>query len=94
MFCKQIIISRHAIQRMFERGISVQEVETTIQAGEIIKDYPDDQPYPSRLLLGGLSDHPLHVVAAWDEKKDVCIVVTVYRPSPDQWHQDHKTRKP
>ena len=23
-----------------------------------------------------------------------CIVVTAYRPSPDQWHLDNKTRKP
>lgn len=94
MHCKQIILSRHAVQRMFTRGISVSEVESAIQQGQMIEDYPDDHPYPSCLLLGGSPENTLHVVVAMDDDENRCIVVTAYRPSPDQWHLDNKTRKP
>ena len=94
MRCKTIVFSRHAIQRMFNRGISVSEVEHTIHKGTIIEDYPDDHPYPSCLLLGGLPENTLHVVVAMDKNESRCIVVTAYRPSPDQWQLDNKTRKP
>ncbi|OCB04010.1 hypothetical protein BBC27_00200 [Acidithiobacillus ferrivorans] len=94
MHCKQIILSRHAVQRMFTRGIPVSEVESVIQQGQMIEDYPDDHPYPSCLLLGESPEIPLHVVVAMDEGDGRCIVVTTYRPSPDQWHLDNKTRKP
>jgi len=34
----------HAIRRMFERGITVDEVEAVLGAGEVIEDYPNDTP--------------------------------------------------
>jgi hypothetical protein len=37
---------------MFERGLSKDAVITAIGYGEKVSDYPEDQPYPSRLLLG------------------------------------------
>jgi len=42
--------------------------------------YPDDTPYPSRLLLGWRGDKPLHVVAAYNAQDDEQIVITVYEP--------------
>ncbi len=46
----KVIFSRHAISQMFDRGISVDDIEKTITHGEIIEAYPDDKPYPSRLM--------------------------------------------
>src|SRR5471030_1267248 len=43
---------RHAFERMFQRGIDLDAVAQVISSGEVIADYPDDQPYPSTLLLG------------------------------------------
>jgi hypothetical protein len=94
MRCAKSIFSRHALQRMFEGGIAVTEVEDTLANGTVIEDYSDDQPYPSRLLLGGSDNLPVHAVVAWDESDGTCIVVTVYRPSPEHWQSDYKTRKP
>ena len=37
----------HAIQRMFQRSISVDEVRQVLAIGEVIEDYPGDTPYPS-----------------------------------------------
>ena len=42
----------HAIQRMFLRRISEDNVRHVLASGEVIEDYPEDTPYPSRLVLG------------------------------------------
>jgi hypothetical protein len=47
----KLIISAHALQRMFERYIDPAVIEKAITFGEEIKSYPDDKPYPSRLVL-------------------------------------------
>jgi len=39
---------------MFERGISETDVNRVLVDGEVIQTYPDDTPYPSRLMLGWL----------------------------------------
>ena len=78
---------------MFERGISEAEVRYAIDAGEVIQEYPDDMPYPSRLILGWGKENPIHVVAAHDEQSQTDIIVTVYIPDPIQWESDFKRKK-
>ena len=92
MACEQIIFRVHAIQRMAERGITVENVRRILETGEVIEDYPNDFPYPSSLVLGWISGRAMHVVAATtpDEK----IVITVYQPDPVRWEPDLKRRKP
>jgi len=36
----------HAVQRMFERKISVEEVRYVLETCEVIDDYPEDTPTP------------------------------------------------
>ncbi|NOT26197.1 MAG: DUF4258 domain-containing protein [Acidobacteria bacterium] len=48
----QLTFRLHATQRLFERGISIDDVRHVVEGGNVVEDYPDDQPYPSRLLLG------------------------------------------
>ncbi len=57
------IYREHAIQRMFERDISEEDVEDTVKNGDIIEEYLDDKPYPSFLALK-FYEKPLHVVFA------------------------------
>ena len=85
--------SRHAIERMFQRGLSSAAIAAVLRAGEVIADYPEDAPFPSRLLLGFALGQPVHVVVARDPESGACFVVTVYRPDPQLWEQDHKTRR-
>ena len=93
MVFERLVFRVHAIQRMYQRSITELEVRYVIANGEIIEDYPDDSPYPSRLLLGWHDHRPLHVVVAdnFDEKEN--IVVTAYEPDPDVWEADFKRRK-
>jgi len=93
MNCKRVVFSGHAIQRMFERGLSRDDVMAVIARGETIAEYADDKPYPSRLLLGLAGTKPIHVVLASDLTADLCVVVTVYEPAPQQWSADFRTRK-
>jgi len=83
----------HAVERMFERGISQEDVQAVLSVGEEIATYPDDTPYPSRLLLGWCRDRPIHVVVADNRQDDEQIVITVYEPDPVLWDAGFKRRK-
>jgi hypothetical protein len=54
----RLVFRTHAIQRMFERRISHEEVRQVLEAGQIIERYADDVPYPSRLVLGWAGGRP------------------------------------
>jgi hypothetical protein len=89
----KITFRAHAVRRMFERSVSTDEVHAVLAMGETIADYPDDTPYPSRLVLGWRGDRPLHVVAAYNGTDDETIVVTVYQPAAADWEPDFRRKK-
>ena len=93
MDCNGIRFSRYAIERMFERAIPPNVVASVIANGETVESYPDDTPYPSLLLLGFQDGQPVHVVVAREPDSGLCHVITVYRPDPDVWNEDFKTRR-
>jgi hypothetical protein len=41
-----LVFRLHALQRMFQRRISAQDVRRVLETGELIEDYPHDTPYP------------------------------------------------
>ena len=92
MECSQVTYSRHAVERMFQRGISPEMVLELLQSGEFITSYPVDETYPSVLLLGFVEQQPVHAVVARDPASGVCYVVTVYRPDPLLWGPDFRTK--
>ncbi len=78
---------------MFERHISVEDVRQVLDFGETVEDYPNDFPYPSRLVLGWSGTRPIHVVTANNQEGHEIVVVTVYEPDPNLWAADFKRRK-
>lgn len=90
----RLVFRVHAIQRMFERQISEDDVKCVLNTGQLVEDYPDDTPYPSRLILGWCGSRPLHVVAAYNRADDETIVITVYEPDPERWNAGFTVRKP
>ncbi len=62
--CSSIHFSRHAMERMFQRGFSPAMALEALRSGEIIASYSDDIPYPSHLLLSHAHGNPVHVVVA------------------------------
>ncbi len=89
----KLVFRQHAIRRMFERRISVEDVNAALANGKTIEDYPDDKPYPSQLLLGYAGARPLHVVAADNATEGERIIITVYEPDPAQWEPTFTLRK-
>ncbi|MFN3477111.1 MAG: DUF4258 domain-containing protein [Candidatus Methylomirabilales bacterium] len=61
--------------------------------GEVIEEYPNDTPYPSRLVLGWRGARPLHVVVADNPDSQETVVITVYEPDPEQREPDFRRRK-
>ena len=83
----------HALERMIERRIARADALAAIVDGEPIKEYLDDQPYPSALYLGWSSGRPLHVVAALDVDARRVYIITVYEPDEAHFELDLKTRR-
>lgn len=89
---EQIAITEHARRRLVERGISVNDIIRCIDTGEIIKQYEDDRPFPSCLILGSAVDgEAIHVVVSHDS--EWIYLITAYHPDADSWEPDFKTRR-
>lgn len=85
-------MTAHVIKRCVEREIDSDSIMNVIMHGEIIKQYEDDKPFPSCLLLGmSINNKYLHVVVANDNIN--LHIITAYYPNPDEWEPDLKTRK-
>lgn len=78
---------------MFQRGISQKDVGRVLATGKTIEAYPDDKPYPSRLILGWLGTRPVHVVAADNQEEQTTIVITVYEPDLTRWGPGFERRR-
>lgn len=93
MIAPPLVFRVHAIQRMFQRGISKDDVRRVLEVGQVIEEYPEDQPNPSRLILGWSGSRPLHVVASNDSKTNETIIITVYEPDPAKWEARFSQRR-
>lgn len=92
MKCTRLLFSRHAITRMFERDLATSDVRAVIETGEVIREYPDDKPFPSSLILGYKDAKPVHAVVAHDPADVTRYVITVYVPDPILWTPDFRLR--
>ena len=89
----KILYRVHAIQRMFERRVSQDDVQRVLQSGELIEDYADEMPHPGGLMLGKRGKRPLHVVMSENSRENEVVIITVYEPDPAQWNSEFKARK-
>jgi hypothetical protein len=90
---RPIIFRIHAIQRMFERRVSIDKVRQVLESGEMIEDYSDEMPFPGGLMSGKRGERPLHIVMAENTRADELVVITVYEPDPGQWKPGFRNRK-
>ena len=88
---ENIVITQHCRKRLAERGLSIKDVCSVIDSGEIIEQYPADHPFPSCLILGKTSDKVVHIVLSMDS--GFIYLITAYIPTSDKWMDDWKTRK-
>ena len=70
----------------------INDVESCLQTGEIIENYPDDLPHPSCLIFGRTKENKiLHIVVGSDST--TLFFITAYFPNTDKFEKDLKTRK-
>lgn len=89
----KLVFRQHAVRRMFERGVTVEDVTAVLTSGVAIERYPDDSPYPSALWLGHVDARPLHVVCAENSPENERIIVTVYEPDAALWEAGFAKRR-
>jgi hypothetical protein len=89
----KLLFRVHAVQRMFERNISLKKVSQAIQSGEKIEDYSAEMPEPSHLILGFQGKRPFHVVTSTNPETKEKTIITVYVPDPEKWNKDFKSRR-
>jgi len=84
--------SKHGVDQSIIREISVQEIRSAVEVGEIIEDYPEDKFGPS-LLIFGMTDkkRPIHIQCSYPSRS-VIKIITVYEPDPERWI-DFKIRR-
>jgi len=93
MDCTTLNFSRHAFERMFQRGIDPEAVARIVSDAEVVIEYPEDQPFPSALLLGYDGKQAIHAVIAREPATGNCHLVTIYWPDPAIWDESFKKRR-
>ena len=90
----RIRITDHADEESQADRLFLDEVFSSVFDGEIIENYPDDNPYPSCLVYGNaFGRDPVHSVWAFNRETRWAVLITVYRPDPERW-LDWRTRRP
>ena len=85
-------ITEHARIRLFERGITLDDVICCVKNGEIIEQYERDVPLPSCLVLGmEVKGKYIHIVVSHDD--EYIYLITAYFPDAQRWNSDFKTRR-
>ncbi|MCD6118179.1 DUF4258 domain-containing protein [bacterium] len=91
---KRVGFKKHAVIRMHQRNIKVDELEHVLLNAEIVEEYLSDKPLPSRLILGYTKNNrPLHILYAVDETEKWMWIITVYEPNRNEWKDGYKKRK-
>jgi len=89
----KIRITDHADEEAYNDRLSFNDILSSISTGEIIEQYPEDKPYASCLILSrDAKDEPIHTVWAYNSETESSVLITVYRPDPEQWI-DGKVRR-
>jgi hypothetical protein len=91
----KIVWSRHAITELALEGWNRRQVEEALLDSKVIENYPAlHRPLPDCLALAWIkSIIPIHAVVALDQNRDRILIITVYRPSEEEWQDDWETRK-
>jgi Domain of unknown function (DUF4258) len=92
---RNFLLSIHATRELRQDDLLVEKVVAAALIGEVIEDYPDDPRGPSCLICSALGEPGewVHTVWGWDSASGIAVLITAYRPDPEKWSDDFKTRR-
>ncbi len=90
---RKVFWTYHVNMRLAGRHVTRDEIFAAVDSYEIIESYPDDKYLPSYLVFAAQTSAGFHVLFGVDVEADHVRVVTVYRPHPNEWEPDLKTRR-
>ena len=85
------VISTHAEIERLEEDIDISDIETCIESGVLLEDYPNDSRGHCGLFAGRVHGQWLHVVCG--RREDWVIIITVYMPKQPYWETPLRRRK-
>ena len=59
----------------------------------VIESYPEDKYLPSYLVYARMGTEVFHSLFAVDVPAEQVRVIAAYRPDPEAWESDQKTRR-
>jgi hypothetical protein len=87
-------VSEHAATELEEDGILPLDAVNGVAGAWVVEDYPEFAKGPCVLVLAHDSDsRPIHVL--WGLRKGTerpAVMITAYRPDPEQWSDDFRRR--
>jgi len=73
----RVRITDHADEEAVDDNLTYEEIYFSVMHGEIIEDYPNDEPYPSCLVMGkNFAGEPIHSVWAYNSEDQWAVLVT------------------
>jgi len=84
-------LKAHAHQRMTERNILTDDIESVIVLGEVVEENLTNFPYPTSTFMRYVRGQPLYAVCAFAHHR--VFIVTVHWMDPDKWTDPWTRRK-
>lgn len=78
------LFSEHADEERTKDNLSAEEIEEAILSGKVIEERLDDPRGESR-LIAGINEKGEHIHIVVGLRFGFPVIVTVYRPSKDEW---------
>jgi len=90
---RRILWTYYVNMRLKGRFIPRDDILDAVESYEIVEAYPKDKYLPSYLVLAKSGSEPFHVLFGADLEGGNVRVVTVYRPSREEWGDDLRTKR-